>query len=377
MFSEFKRAAWVEVSLGNIRDNYRAIRQLAPECGTIACVKGDAYGHGIVNTSLELAGEGAEYLGVATLGEAEALRGAGIRTKIVLLSPFPRANAKDVIDLDLIPVVTTYTDAELLSQTAAGDGSPKKICCFIALETGMGRLGFMPTDESVWDISAIASLPGIKILGLHSHFASADGPDLSFAKKQLKDFNIFAEKLRETGIDTGKKSMANSAAIMTLPESHFDIVRPGIAQYGIYPSDAIDKNAVSLKPAMSVKANIIYVKKTPPGASVSYGSTFVTERESLIATLPVGYADGMPRNTHGEARVLVRGRYAPIVGTVCMDLCMADVTDIPGIREYDEAVLLGEQGSQTILAEEIAVFSDTNPYEVVTRFGQRLPRKYI
>jgi alanine racemase len=171
--------------------------------------------------------------------------------------------------------------------------------------------------------------------------------------------------------------MANSAAIMALPDSHFDIIRPGIALYGIYPSDTMDKSVISLKPAMSIKAHIVYLKKVPQGTPISYGHRFVTERESLIATLPVGYEDGLPRNTHNKARILVRGRYAPIVGTVCMDLCMADVTDVPGVQEYDEVTLIGEQDGKRITAEEIAEFSDTNAYEVVCRFGLRMPRRYI
>jgi len=171
--------------------------------------------------------------------------------------------------------------------------------------------------------------------------------------------------------------MANSAAIMALPDSHFDIIRPGIALYGLYPSETMDKNILALKPAMSIKANITYLKKTPAGFPVSYGSLFVTQRESLIATLPLGYGDGLTRHTKGNARVIVRGHIVPIVGVVCMDQCMADVTDVPGVCEYDEAVILGEQGGARITAEEIAVDSDTISYEIVCRFGQRLPKRYI
>ena len=376
MFNEARRAAWMEISLGNIKSNYMAIRNLAPGCAVIACVKGNAYGHGIEKTAWEFVREGIEYLGVATIEEAVTLRSAGIFSKIVLLSPVPCSNPKDVIDFSLIPVITTFRDAELLSQEVDRNGS-KNVPFFLALETGMGRLGFIPTTESFQEIMAITSLPGLSLIGVYSHFATADSSDISFAEHQLEVFNIYESHLREAGVDTGLKSMANSAAIISLPESHLDIIRPGIALYGIYPSEAIDKSIIHLEPAMTIKTHLVYIKKVPVGTPISYGSRFVTERESLIATMPIGYADGLPRNNKGQARILVRGQYAPIVGTVCMDLCMADVTDIQGVADYDEVVILGEQDGKTITAEEIAAYSDTNTYEVLCRFGQRLPRKYI
>ena len=377
MYHDTQRAAWAEISLDSIRDNYLAIRELAPESEAIVCLKGDAYGHGIVKTAWEFVREGVEYIGVATIEEATALRSAGIRTKIVLLSPVPRGNVKDAIDLGLVSVITTWKDAELLSEMAVRVGVKNPVPFFLALETGMGRLGFLPTPEAYGDIMAITSLPGITLIGVFSHFASADEPDLSFSLVQLDSFLTYDSHLREAGVDTGKRTVANSAAIMSMPDSHLEIIRPGIALYGVYPSAAVDKNILALKPAMSVKANIVYLKKVPKGFPVSYGSRFVTARESLIATLPVGYADGLPRVAGGQARILVRGLYAPIVGTICMDLCMADVTDIPGVTEYDEAVLLGEQGGNLITAEEIAEASGTIPYEVLCRFGQRLHRKYL
>jgi len=241
----------------------------------------------------------------------------------------------------------------------------------------MGRLGFMPTADALADIAAITTLPGIRMTGVFSHFATADEADLSFARAQIDSFNEYCAHLKEAGIAMGKRTMANSAAIMALPESHFEIVRPGIALYGLYPSDNVDKSVLPLKPAMSIKANIIYLKKTPVGFPVSYGSRFVTQRESLIATLPLGYGDGVPRHTKGNARVICRGRIVPIVGTVCMDQCMADVTDVPGVTEYDEVIILGEQDGARITAEEIAADCDTISYEVIDHFGLRLSKKFI
>lgn len=366
----------MEISLGGIRENFRAIRSLAQGREMIACIKADAYGHGIVKVAWEYVREGAEYLGVATIDEAIALRSAGIRTKTVLMSPVPRGNPKDVIELDLIPVITTFEDAVLISNIAANIGAKKEIQFFLAIETGMGRLGFMPVTEAMDDIFKILSLPYLHMIGVYSHFATADEQDLSYARRQLDAFLTFAARLRDAGVSVGKRTIANSAAIMALPESLLDIVRPGITLYGLYPSKTMDRSVLPLKPVMSVKANIVYIKTVPPGFTVSYGSHFVTERESVIATLPVGYGDGLPRAMSGKGRILVRGQYAPIVGTICMDMCMADVTDIPGVSEYDEVVLMGEQGGKAISAEEIAENSGTIAYETVCHFGQRLPRRY-
>ena len=377
MFNEARRAAWVEISTGNIASNFNAIRRLAPKAETLACIKADAYGHGIVKTAWVFVRENVDYLGVATLDEAVKLRSAGIKSKIVLLYPVPRPNIKDAIDLRLILTVTSIDDAKLISEAVIRSEAKSATQIFIELETGMGRLGFLPSQESIRCISEIESLPGVEMLGVLSHFASADDPDLSFARKQLDSFNSFISGLREAGLDTGRLTMANSAAIMALPESHFDIIRPGIALYGLYPSETMDKSTLPLSPVMTVKANIIYIKKVPSGFPVSYGSRFTTERDSLIASLPIGYGDGMPRAASGKARVLVRGGYAPIVGTICMDVCMVDVTDIPGVCEYDEVVVLGEQGGKSIAAAEIAENSHTSVYEVVCRFGQRLPAKYL
>jgi len=376
MYNELQRAAWAEISLGNIRENYLAIRRLAPKSEVIACIKSDAYGHGLVKTAWEMVRDKVEYLGVATIGEAIQLRTAGVLVDIVMLSAVPRGNIKDVLDQDLISVITTFEDAKLLSKAAKSFSAKKDLRYFAALETGMGRLGFMPTPEAQADIAAMISLPGIKMVGAFSHFATADEADLSFARKQLDNFNNYCACLNEAGIDTGKRTMANSAAIMDLPDSHFEIIRPGIALYGLYPSENVDKNILPLKPAMSIKANIIYLKKVPAGFPVSYGSRFVTQRESIIATLPIGYGDGVPRHTKGNARIIVRGMIVPIVGTVCMDQCMADVTDVPGVSEYDEVVFLGEQGGACITAEEIAADCDTISYEVICHFGLRLPRRF-
>ena len=377
MYNETRRAAWAEIELNNIVFNYTSLRTFAPESEVIACIKADAYGHGAVKVAWELIKTGVEMLGVATLEEAVALRTSGIRTPIVLLSAAPRGNVKDLMDLEVIPVITTLKDATMYSdiiQKFAPDGKDYEV--FIALETGMGRLGFVYGSESINEIVQISDLPKLKIKGLFSHFACADDINPVYSEQQISLFDEFTEDLQVAGIDTSYKTMSNSAGIINYPQAHFQAIRPGISLYGLYPGPDMDRYKIEIEPAMSIKADIVFVKRLPEGSGVSYGAKFVTERESLIGVLPLGYADGLPRTLSGKGRVIVNGEYAPIVGTICMDQCMIDLTDIPGVKEYDEVVVMGKQGDKEITADEIAEKTGTINYEVVTRFGQRLPKIY-
>ena len=241
----------------------------------------------------------------------------------------------------------------------------------------MGRIGFVPTKGSITEITGICQLPNIKIRGIFSHFATADEENKEFSHQQIKNFAVFKNDLEAAGVPIPFRTLANSAAIMELPESYYEAVRPGIILYGCYPSDQVDRSKLSIRPAMALKANIVFIKKVPADTSISYGRTFTTKRESIIATLPLGYADGYPRALSGKGRVLVHGQYAPLVGNICMDQCMIDVTDIPGVRKYDEVVLIGTQGENTILADEIAEKTSTINYEIVCRIGDRIPRVYL
>jgi alanine racemase len=376
MYSETRRAAWVEINLEHIRQNFRALKQLVGGSRIIAAVKADAYGHGAVKTAWELVKEGTDYLGVATIEEAVELRRAGMRIPIVLLSAAPRENVKDILDLNLIPTVTTFEDARRLSDMAVNLQSSRRPEIFIALETGMGRLGFLDDEDNLQQIQAIAALPLLKIHGISSHFAASEEQDSTYSLAQIKRFLSFRSRLMDAGINPPIATMANSGAVIAYPQAHFDAVRPGLSLYGLYPAPTVNNGQLSLKPAMSLKANIVYLRKVPPGASISYGRKFTTGRESLIATLPLGYADGLPRSLNGRGRILVGGQYASIVGNICMDQCMADVTDIPGVREYDEVVVLGNQMEKTITAEEIAGLVSSINYEIVCRFGQRLPKVF-
>jgi alanine racemase len=376
MFNETRRAAWVEINLSNLNSNFAVVKKIADGSKVISCIKADAYGHGAVKIAWELIKAGTDYLGVGTLEEAVALRVAGIRTKIVLLGVTPRGNVKDIVDLDIVPVITTLEDAILLSETAEWAAAGKKLDVLIALETGMGRIGFQLNAEDLNGIATANSLENINVLGFFSHFATSDSDDPTFALAQIDAFEKFLAEISLLGIDTSVRTMANSAAIACFPQAHYDLVRPGLALYGMYPSAVIDKEIMPISPVMTVKANIVYLKKVPAGFPVGYGSTFVTKRESLLATLPLGYADGLPRHYSNRASVLVGGTRAPIVGNICMDQCMVDVTDVPNVAEYDEVVVMGIQGESEITADEIAENSGTVNYEVTCRFGQRLPKIY-
>ncbi len=383
------RAVRAEIDLSCIDHNIKEIKRLVGTTPIIGVVKADGYGHGAVEVSKVLLKNGVETLGVATISEAIELREAGIDVPVVILGPAPEGAAGAVIDYGFTPVITNFRDAEVLSnelvrrELAAGgriesfQGEGKTVEVLIALETGMGRVGFFPDEKSFEGIVKIMGLPGINIKGLFSHFATADEKDKTYARQQISMFEHWTEVLGELGVPTCFRTHANSAAVMELPEANFDAVRPGIIIYGCYPSNEVDKSIIDLKPAMSLKANISFIKTVPAGTSISYGRKFTTERVSIIATLPLGYADGYPRFLSGKGRVLVKGRFAPVVGNICMDQCMIDVTDIPGVELGDEVVLIGRQGENEILADEVAEKTGTINYEIVCRIGKRVPRVYV
>jgi alanine racemase len=385
------RSAWVEIEPENIRFNLRSIKQLTGEAEIIGIIKADAYGHGAVQTAGVLMEEGVERLAVATLEEAVALRGAGIDKKIIILGMTPRDCEEELIRHRLIATVSSYAEAARISRVATGSDQVVEI--IIAVDTGMGREGFMPTSENIDIIMKILELPGLSIVNLLSHFAAAGDPDQRHALEQLQRFNSFCSKLFQRGFPVTNRTMAASAAVINLPQSHFEAVRPGILLYGAYPEELAIKVAVrdstgiygeypketarlTLKPALSVRANIVQLRSVPAGSTISYGAAFTTERTSLIGVLPLGYADGIPRYMSGKGQVIVRGCLAPIVGTVCMDMCMIDVTKVPGVAEYDEAIILGSDGKNSISASLFGERSGTISYEVFCRFGQRLPRVY-
>ena len=377
MLNEAKRPAWAEINLSNLDYNIKSIRKkIGPDKEIIGVIKADGYGHGAIEAAAVLRNNGVKSFGVATLHEVVALRERGVTEDIVTLGLTPDMYSDIIVEYGVTPVTCSYLNA--LSISEAAKKKDKVVSGFIAADTGMGRIGLLPDDPaSVEEVKKISGLSNFKIKGLFSHFATSDTADKSYAKEQERRFSEFYNKLTAAGININYRTLANSAAIMEIPSSHYDAVRPGIILYGCYPSDEVDRSQISLKPVMSVKANIVHLKKIPTGASVSYGRRFIAKRDSLIATITLGYADGYPRPYSASAKVIIGGMYAPIAGNICMDQCMADVTDVPGVKAGDEIIVMGSDGGNTILADDIAAATGTINYEIVCAFGQRLPKIYV
>ena len=377
MYQEAKRSAWVEVNLTHLDFNIKSIlRKVGPSVEVMGIIKADGYGHGAIPVAEVLRQNGVKSFGVATLHEAIALREAGATETIVLLGLTPSEYADILVQYDLTPVVMYSDNAKAFSDAAQTAG--KTVEGYVAIDTGMGRIGYLADDLSALeDIKKINALSHFHMKGVFSHFATADALDKSFAHLQESKFQAFTSAMEEAGITVPSKTFANSAAIMELPSTHLDTVRPGIVLYGCYPSSEVDPAALDIKPVMSVKANISRLVRVPVGFSVGYGRKFIAQRESMIATLPLGYADGYPRPYSDVGWVLVGGKVAPLAGNICMDQCMVDVTDVHNVKVGDEVILMGTDGTHTILADDIGLATGTINYEIVCAFGQRLPKVYI
>ena len=369
------RPVWAEIDLDKLAHNMREIRRVAKCENIMAVVKADAYGHGAVDVAPILLENGADRLAVAVITEAVELRRSGIDCSIIVLGYTPPTLIKDILEYDIEQTVYSYELAKEISRMAQEKNKIAKI--HIAVDTGMGRIGYLPNDESVEEVCNISMLPNIVIEGIFSHFSSADEVDKSYTCEQVKKYNDFHDKLRVKNVNINVRHVANSAAIIDLPEIHYEAVRPGIIVYGYYPSEEVNRSNIDLKPAMTLKANVVHVKTLPPGHYVSYGRKYKTERESVIATLPIGYADGYTRLLFGKANVIIRGKLAPVIGRICMDQCMIDVTDIEGVKIGDEVILMGEEGENNISAEAIAEAMGTINYEVVCMISKRVPRVYF
>ncbi|MEE9615031.1 MAG: alanine racemase [Thermodesulfobacteriota bacterium] len=357
-----------------IEHNYGQLRKLVS--GTtkmMAVVKANAYGHGDVEVSKVLEGLGCEYLGVAICEEGVRLRQAGIKVPIVVLGGVYPSQVQDCFEFDLTPVIFDSDTAALLNQFAIKKSVKKKI--HLKIDTGMGRLGLLP-HHVVKFFQEFRSFDGLEVEGVLSHFAEVEEEDKAFSKKQLDMFLKVLGIIEGLGYDLPCVHMANSAAIVDYIESHFNLIRSGIMIYGAYPHMRF-KDKVDLKPVMQLKTQILQAKNVPTGSPVSYGRTFVTRRESLIATIPIGYGDGLPRrlsSNAGQGEALVKGVRAPIVGTVCMDLTMLDVTGVEGVRAGDEVVIIGRQGEEEITVDEVAEKAGTIPYEILCNISARVPR---
>ena len=337
-------------------------------------VKADGYGHGAVPISKELTKIGIERFAVATIEEAITLRKNGIDKKILILGYTPENMADKLVEYNLIQTVYNLNTAKKLSEIAIKNN--KEIDIHIKLDTGMGRIGFIPNDESVGIIKSIYNLPNLMIEGIYTHLSKADEQDKTFTEDQLKEFNNFINRLEKIGINIPVKHVANSAAILDGDGKYRDLVRLGISLYGLYPSDDVNKENIKLKPVLSLISHIIHIKEVKEGTPIGYGGSYITNRKSLIATIPVGYGDGYDRLLSSKGKVLIGGRYANIVGRICMDQFMVDITDIPDVKELDEVVLIGKQGHNEITADDIARIKGTINYEVVCQLGKRIPRVY-
>ncbi len=354
-----------------LRWNLRQIRsRIGARVKILSMVKANGYGHGAVAVAKTLAAAGSDAFGVATLEEGVELRRAGVRQPIIVLAGMYLDQIEQFLAHQLTPVIHELArlkelDTALLSRGATFD-------CHLKIDTGMGRLGLLAADVESW-LPELKTLRAIKLAGIFSHFSHADSVEGAYTRQQLKSFTGVIERLRAEDIMVPLVHLANSAATITLSSSYFDMVRPGIMLYGVYPSPAMAEQ-IDLKTVLSWRTEILQLKRVPRGTSISYGQTFITERESVIATLPIGYADGYRRSISNRGVALVRGQRAPVAGRVCMDLTMLDVTDIKNVQQGDEVVLLGRQGDAVISADEMAIWADTISYEILTSIGARVPR---
>ena len=362
-----------EIDLGALAYNYHQLRQLAPpSVKFLTVVKADAYGHGAISVSKKLEELGADFLGVATVTEGAELRNAGIKTPILVLSGIYQEEVEDVLAYQLTPMIYRLEIAEVLSATAKK--KDKKIPIHIKVDTGMGRIGVFAKEAAAF-VKRLRKFENLEIEGIASHFSTADGGNSSFAEEQLQRFARTLEEMKKVDINPPFCHIANSAALVNLPAAHFTLVRPGIMLYGSYPSPSL-KDKVSLRQVMSWKSLVADLKKVPKGFPISYGRTFITQRPSLIAAIPVGYADGYNRLFSNRGEILIKGMRAPVVGRVCMDWTMVDVTDIPGAAVGGEVVLMGSQLGQEITPEALGERIGTISYEILCSVGKRVPRIY-
>ncbi len=374
MFRNY-RPVWAEINLDNLAYNMRRIRAKTLSKEIFGVVKADAYGHGSIEVAKVLLESGATRLSVAVLSEGVELRKSGIACQINILGVTPSTLFDDLIEYDLEPVVFSYEYAKKLSECAKTKNKTVKI--HFAVDTGMGRIGFFPTERSVEEALEIMRLPKIEVEGIFSHFSTADETDKEYSYIQLDKYNWFIGKLKENGVSIRIKNICNSAAITELPEAQYDGVRPGIIIYGYYPSKEVDKKRINVKPVMTLKANIVHLKTLDEGQYIGYGRKFKTKKKSVIATLPIGYADGYTRMLSGKAKVIIKGKFAPVVGNICMDQCMIDVTDIEDVKIGDEVILIGSHENLKFDADDIADLLGTIKNEVLCMIGKRVPRVYI
>lgn len=370
-----RRPVWAEIDLDALDSNMREIRRIVTP-GTLitAVVKADAYGTGAAIVSKELLDNGADRLAVAVLDEAVELRQAGITAKILVLGPTSGSRAEELINFGIDVPVFHYEDAVAFSREALRQH--KQISLHIAIDSGMGRIGYRPTEASIQEIIKISQLPNVILEGIFTHFAVADTKDKTFTRKQYARFKHICDRLQEEHVNIHVRHCCNSAAILDLPEYHGDMVRAGIIMYGLAPSDEVDITRFNLKKVISLKCRIDHIKTIEKRDSVSYGRKFIAGGPTRIASLPIGYADGYTRMLSDKTDVLVHGKRAKQVGSICMDQCMINVTNIPDAKIGDEVVLFGAQDGAVLPVEELANILGTIDYEIICMLARRVPRVY-
>jgi alanine racemase len=376
----FYRPTWVEISLDALRSNIEQFQKVLPEgMKQMAVVKADAYGHGAVEVSKEVLAAGVDYLGVAFFDEALELRNAGITAPILVLGYTPPEGINRARELDVtIAVYSRDVLEELCMQGRKQENVPqKKLKIHIKLDTGMGRLGLHTEADAIPFIEEALKLSNVDVEGLFTHYANADEVDKSYTLEQYGRFARIVSYFTDKGVTFPYIHAGNSAAAIDLPGLTYSMVRLGISMYGLYPSRDVDQSKIELKPVLSLKTGIVHLKTLPAGSGVSYGTIYHTKGEEQIGTLPIGYADGYSRMLSGKVDVLVRGKRVPIVGRICMDQCMINVTDVPDVQALDEVVLIGEQGGERISVEDVADLLGTINYEIICMISHRVARVYV
>ena len=364
---------YAEVDLDAIRHNISSIKNNIPSSVRLMpVIKADGYGHGAVEVARAV-DDLSDMFGVATIEEALELRGVGIKKPILILGTLSANHFEEAVLNDIS--VNVYTEAMAASLSKAALKLKKEARIHIAVDTGMNRIGISCNDEGLELAHRISSYDGLYTEGIFSHFATADEEDKKVAFNQRKKFDMFCKKLLQKGVKPEYIHICNSAASCDMSDNCYSIIRPGIIIYGLYPSDEVSKR-FNLKPALELKSHVSYIKNVDAGEGISYGHTFVTSSKRIIATIPVGYADGYPRALSNKGRVIIKGKYAPIVGRVCMDQFMVDITDIDGVCIEDTVTLIGKDADAEITADEIASLCNTINYEIICGIGKRVPRVY-
>lgn len=367
----YYRPTLAEIDLEAIRHNLEIVSHIVKsDTQILGVVKADAYGHGMKEVSKAII-DYVDYFGVASIDEAASLRGIGIRKPILVIGAILPDEIEGVLRFNVIQTVSDLIVPKKLSKLAGAKNKTVKV--HIKIDTGMGRLGFWH-KEAIGFIKEIAKLKNIVIDGIFTHFPNAE-LDKVFTYNQIRDFKNLVEDLWDNNIDIPIKHTANSMGLIDFKDSHMNMVRPGLMMYGIYPKKSLMKN-IFLKPALTLKTKVTHLKSMPKGRSISYGMTYVTQRPTKIATIPIGYGDGYSRHFSNKAEVLINGSRCPIVGRVCMDMCMIDVESVKNIKVGDDVILIGAQGNEIIRAEELSTLINTIPYEVLCNIGHRVPRVY-